>query len=97
MTHLIDEPIATHQGKGWSSKEKTSIYLKEDYTIIEIVTDKYKKEIRFRNVGEKNNEASIQFNITEYTFKTNRSKHTSFDIPLPLVDLFISKIKSPTN
>lgn len=88
----MHEPIATHKGEGWHLHETTNIYVKDDYTIIEIIDRKTKKEIKFRNVEDRNPECSIQFSVDEYSYATNRTKSISFSIPYSLSELFIKNL-----
>lgn len=93
MHYLTTEPIATHKGEGWNEGEETNFYNEKEYTIIEIVTRETKKQIAFRNVGDKNPGSALQFSISEYSYKTNRTKLVSFSIPLELSKLFIDSLQ----
>lgn len=50
------------------------------------------KKIRFRNVGNRNINSSLQFECQEFNIKTNRTKHFSFSVPLALVEIFIEHL-----
>lgn len=50
------------------------------------------KTIEFRNVGEVNPDAQIQFIIQEYRIVSNRTTSVSFSIPAAAVDYFIEGI-----
>lgn len=56
--------------------------------------DKHLTRVRFRNVGAGNESAAIQFSISEYNRDTNRTKHLSFSVPEPLVQLFLSHLNT---
>jgi len=78
--------IKTHNGSGWNADVETSVYKKDEYTIIEIRSKESVTEVKFRNVGELNPDSAIQFSLTEHK---KRAKHISFSIPYALCDLFI--------
>jgi hypothetical protein len=59
---------------------------------IVIEDEKNLKRIRFRNVGDGNQSAAIQFSMSEYNRDTNRTKHFSFSIPQVLAELFLSHL-----
>lgn len=86
------QPIATHSGTGWNHNVETAIYKNEEYTIIEVVDRNTRKEIKYRNVGMRNEDSAIQFEITEYA--NNRTKHFGFSIPPTLSELFIANLQN---
>lgn len=61
---------------------------------LEITTKKYLKRVTFRNVGNANPGAAIQFTIEEYNKATNRTRYISFSVPLCMAEAFIEHLKT---
>lgn len=93
MITSLKNLVAEHQGSSSYIDERTTVHKEREYTIFESITRAYKVTVVFRNVGELNPDHSIQFSLTEYNYRTNRTKHTSFNIPLALAELFITSIQ----
>lgn len=97
MNTLLKQPVKTHEGEGWSKGTITEFYKEEnDKEVAFIINDGDDKRttVKYRNVGDKNKEASIQFNIEKYNYKTNRTTDISFSIPYEMADLFINNLKA---
>lgn len=93
MITRLENQVAEHHGSSSYIGERTTVHKEREYTVFESVTRAYKATVIFRNVGELNPDHSIQFSVTEYNYRTNRTKHTSFNIPLALAELFITSIQ----
>lgn len=78
-------------------KEENVIYTPEpgsNDVKITVSNSKRFTTIKFRNVGEGNPDAAIQFSVSEYNRDTNRTKHLSFSIPQQLAHLFIAHLQN---
>jgi hypothetical protein len=93
LTHML-KPIATHTGEGWNKDEKTTVFIQDEYTIIEIEDRKRRQIIRFRNCAELNKDAAIQFTVEEIKFDAKRGgvKYITFSIPASMAELFIQRL-----
>lgn len=97
MNTLLKEPIKIHEGEGWSQGTTTEFYKEQgDKEVAFIIRDgdATRTIVKYRNVGAGNMEASIQFNIEKYNYKTNRTTDLSFSIPYEMADLFINNLKA---
>jgi len=50
--------------------------------------------IKFRNVGKRNENSSLQFTIRKFNRRTNRTTYGSFSVPLPLVSIFLEHLQN---
>lgn len=83
--------------KMYGKQETSTVYEPEaGSNEMELVIDYDKSltRVRFRNVGDRNEAAAIQFSISEYNRDTNRTKHISFSVPQPLAELFLSHLNT---
>jgi hypothetical protein len=94
---LAQQLIQSHQGAGYSSKTKTTIYQKDEYTIIEIESRSFQEEITkitFRNCSRLNPESALQFTYEKWFPNSNKKTiHASFSLPSALIDTFINQLK----
>lgn len=88
----MQKPVITFEGTGWNNDSTTEMFIKDEYTFFVIKNRDGYKEIKFRNVGSKNEESAIQFEIEEYKNKTNRRRQINFSIPLVMAEIFIERI-----
>lgn len=91
MNTLIDNTTKTFYGTGWNKGTVIEAYQSEaDRETIFVINDgKKRTEVKYRNVGDKNAEASIQFSGETYNHETNRTNGFSFSIPLEMADIFM--------
>jgi hypothetical protein len=81
----------------YNGNERAEIYTAEpgsnDMTLI-LTDGKLRRTITFRNVGARNTDSAIQFNITEYNTVTNRTKYSHFSVPYELAEIFLKHINT---
>jgi hypothetical protein len=86
---MLEKLLKSYQHIEHWNKGETSIYERDEYTIIEINSEHRNVKIEFRNVGSIHKDSSIQFSVTEYK---KRSKSIYFSIPFDLAELFIERL-----
>lgn len=100
------EPIKVEHGIGWDKNKTTSVYAPNDMGETEIIVETEdcskptRKSIKFRNVGEGNPGAMIQFQVSERTWygedKTRSRENTIyFSIPAFMAEEFIKAVSTP--
>jgi len=78
-------------------KEENAIYTPDpgsNEVELTISNNRTFTRVKFRNVGEGNPDAAIQFSISEYNKRTDRTKHLSFSVPQELAHLFINHLQN---
>ncbi|MCP4131929.1 MAG: hypothetical protein GY754_13205 [bacterium] len=50
-------------------------------------------KVEFRNVGDEDTDATLQFVVEEYCTETNETNAISFSVPAEFSDLFISSLR----
>jgi hypothetical protein len=87
----MSEIILTHNHE--SLHATINCYREDEYTVFESETHNGRSELRFRNVGDRNKDSSIQIYLEEYQ-QGKRSKSISFSIPYNMVQFFIDSLQN---
>jgi hypothetical protein len=98
-TLLTPQPEIVYEGIGWSKGTTIELYKPGAHDCgsskLKIIDRKKITEVEFRNVGQINQEAMIQFTIEERNRESGRTKLVSFSVPAVMADAFITMLSTP--